>query len=78
MIPQISNRDLLDVAFDAWTLVGQLLSDAVIALGGEPIDLTMDCRHTPALVRIKRFSQREFFLSVDGIALRVDGQATRR
>jgi len=69
MIPQIPNRDLLDVAFDAWTLLGQLLSDAVIALGGEPIDLTMDCRHTPALVRIKRYSQREFFLSVDGIAL---------
>lgn len=69
LIPQIPDRDLLEVAFDAWSLVGRLLSEAVIALGGEPIDLTMNCRHTPEIVRIKRYSQREFFLSVDGIDL---------
>lgn len=65
--PQIPDRDLLEVAFDAWSLVGQLLSEAVIALGGDPLDLTMPCRHVP--VRIKRYSQHEFFLSVDGIDL---------
>jgi hypothetical protein len=69
LIPQIPDRDLLDVAFEAWSLVGKLLSEAVIALGGEPLDLTMQCRHIPELVRIKRYSQREFFLSVDGIDL---------
>lgn len=69
LIPQILDRDLLEVAFAAWSLVGQLLSEAVIALGGEPLDLTMPCRHAPEVVRVKRYSQREFFLSVDGIDL---------
>lgn len=67
MIPQIPGRDLLEVAFDAWTIVGKLLSETVAALGGEPLDLAMSCRHDPAVVRIKRYSQREYFLSVDGI-----------
>lgn len=69
MIPQIAGRDLREVAFDAWTLVGQLLSETVRVLGGEALDLTMPCRHVPAQARIKRYSQREFFLSVDGIDL---------
>jgi hypothetical protein len=30
---------------------------------------SLPCRHDPALARIKRFSQQEFFLSVDGIGL---------
>lgn len=68
-IPQIPNRDLLEVAFDAWSLVGQLLSETMIALGGEALDLSMPCRHAPEMVRLKRYSQREFFMSVDGIDL---------
>lgn len=69
LIPQFPDRDLLEVAFDAWALMGQILSDALIALGGEKLDLSMSCRHEPEFVRIKRYSQREFFLSVDGIDL---------
>lgn len=69
VIPQIPDRDLLEVAFEAWSLVGKLLSEAVIFFEGEPLDLTMQCRHMPELVRIKRYNQREFFLSVDGIDL---------
>lgn len=69
LIPQIPDIDLLEVAFEAWKLVGQLLSEAVIALGGEPLDLTMPCRHAPELVCIKHYSAREFFMSVDGIDL---------
>ena len=69
MIPDIPGRDLLDVAFDAWSLVGELLSETVVALGGDVLDLSMLCRHAPELVRIKRYSQREFFMSVDGIDL---------
>lgn len=67
LIPQIPGRDLLEVAFDAWTLVGQLLSESVVALGGQPLDLTMPCRHDPQQIRLKRYSQHEFFLSVDGV-----------
>lgn len=69
MICEFPGRNLLEVAFDAWTLVGQLLSETVVALGGEALDLSMPCRHAPELVRIKRYSQREFFLSVDGVDL---------
>jgi hypothetical protein len=70
MIPQFPNRDLLDITFEAWTLLGELLSAAVVALGGEALDLSMPCRHDPDDVKIKRFSQHEFFLSVDGIDLK--------
>jgi hypothetical protein len=69
MIRDIPGRDLLEVAFDAWALVGQLLSETVVALGGEALDLTMPCRHEPEMVRVKRYSQREFFMSVDGVDL---------
>lgn len=83
MIPQIPERDLLEVAFDAWTLVGKVLSETAVALGGEPLDLSMPCRHSPERVRIKHYSQREFFMSVDGIdideeARKWDQERTRR
>jgi hypothetical protein len=69
LIREIPDRDLLEVAFEAWLLIGEVLSATVVALGGPPLDLAMACRHDPQAVRIKRFSQREFFLSVDGIDL---------
>lgn len=69
MIQELPGRDLLDVAFDAWKLVGEVLSEAVIEMGGEPLDLTMPCRHDTELVQVRRFSQAEFFLEVDGIDL---------
>jgi hypothetical protein len=77
MIPQFPNRDLLEVAFEAWTLLGELLSGAVEAFGGEKLDLSMPCRHDPALIRIRRFSQHEFFLSVDGVDLKEDERRWR-
>lgn len=77
MIPEFPGRDLLDVAFEAWMLLGKLLSGAVEAFGGESLDLSMPCRHEPELVRIRRFSQREFFLSVDGIDLEAEARKWR-
>ncbi|WP_186066382.1 hypothetical protein [Burkholderia gladioli] len=77
MIPQFPDRDLLDAAFEAWTLLGGLLSGAVEAFGGEKLDLSMPCRHDPNRVRIKRFSQQEFFMSVDGIDLEAEEQKWR-
>jgi hypothetical protein len=74
MIPQIPDRDLLEVAFEAWTLVGSMLSEAVEAFGGVALDLSMPCRHDPARIRVKRYSQREFFLSVDGVDLGEDAR----
>jgi hypothetical protein len=77
MIPQFPGRDLLDVAFDAWTLLGQVLSAAVVAFKGEKLDLSMLCRHNPQDVRLKRYSQHEFFLSVDGIDLKEEARKYR-
>ena len=69
MISQFPGKDLLEVAFEAWKLVGDLLSATVVELGGEPLDLSMPCRHDPETVRLKRYSQREFFMSVDSVDL---------
>lgn len=77
MIPQFPDRDLLDVAFDAWKLLGELLSGAIEAFGGEKLDLSMPCRHDPDLVHIKRFSQKEYFMSVDGIDLEAEERKWR-
>lgn len=77
IIPQIPGRDLLEVAFEAWTLVGQVLSEAVEQFGGNPLDLSMHCRHDPELVRVKRYSQHEFFLSVDGVDLKEESRLWR-
>lgn len=68
-IPQLPDRDLLDVAFEAWQAVGQVLSDSAVAAGEGPLDLRMPCRHNPENVRVKRFGQHQFFLEVDGIDL---------
>lgn len=70
LIPQFPDRDLLEVAFEAWQAVGELMSATTVALGGNPLDLSMPCRHKPEFVRTRRFSQHEFFLDVDGIDLR--------
>lgn len=77
MIPQFPNRDLLEIAFEAWTVVGELLSSTVVAFNGDALDLTMSCRHDPEAVKIKRYSQQEFFLSVDGIDLNEEARKYR-
>jgi hypothetical protein len=72
MLKEFPGRDLLEVVFEAWSLAGTMLSRAVVVLGGAPLDLSMPCRHEPEIVKIKRFSQHEFFLTVDGFDLGED------
>jgi len=69
IIKDFPGRDLLDVVFEAWTRLGEVLSVTIEARGGESLDLSMPCRHDPELVKVKCFSQRDFFLEVDGIDL---------
>ena len=68
-VPDFPNRDILDVAIDAWSAVGAVLSAAIELEGGETLDLRFGCRQEPEAIRVKRFSQREFFQSVDGQAV---------
>ena len=65
-ITELPNTDLLDVCVDAWRIIGKTLSQIVEFLGAAPLDLTMSCRHEPEKVRMKIYSQKEFFRRVDG------------
>lgn len=66
-IPDFPGIELLELAIDAWGIVGEVISQVVQSLGGEALDLSFSCRHDPEKVKTVEFSQREFFLSVDGI-----------
>ena len=77
VVPQFPGRDLLDVAFDAWSLNGKLLSATLVAFKGEPLDLSMSCRHDPERIRIRRYDQHEFFRVVDGVDLKEEERKWR-
>jgi hypothetical protein len=66
-IPDFPNKELLELSVDAWRLVGDVISQIVVKLGGERLDLSFSCRHEPEKVKTLEFSQQEFFKSVDGI-----------
>ena len=68
-IREFPDSDLLDICIAAWKKTGTILSEILEALGGEELDLSLSCRHDPKKVRMVEFSQREFFMSVDGIDL---------
>ncbi len=63
------DTELLELAISAWRLMGEVISRIVVLNGGEELDLTFSCRHDPERVKMKVFSQADFFLSVDGISL---------
>lgn len=77
MVKEFPDRDLLDVAMEAWQLLGALLSALVEAQGGGPLARDLPCRHDPETVRIKRFSQHQFFLEIDGIDLEEEARRWR-
>jgi len=64
-IPELSS-ELLEVSVSAWKLCGDVISEIVVEFGGEPLELSLSCRHDPERVKTMEFSQQEFFQSVDG------------
>lgn len=68
-IPDFPEKELLELSVDAWRLVGEVLSQIVVKLGGEKLDLSFSCRHEPEKVRTLEFSQKEFFKSVDDLEI---------
>ena len=66
-IPEFPDKELLQLSIDSWRLIGNIISDIVINLGGEALDLSFSCRHEPEKVKTMEFSQSEFFKTVDGI-----------
>ena len=69
MIPDFPDTELLQLAIDAWTRSGQTISAIVEALGADPLDLSLSCRHDAERVKTKEYSQEEFFREVDGIEI---------
>lgn len=68
-VPDFPDKELLELSIDAWRLVGEIISQIVVKLGGEKLDLSFSCRHEPEKVRTVEFSQKEFFKSVDGVEI---------
>lgn len=68
-ISDFPDKELLELSVDAWRLVGEVISQIVVKLGGEKLDLSFSCRHEPEKVRTIEFSQKEFFKSVDGVEI---------
>lgn len=57
--------------------ITQRFAKRSVAFGGDGLDLSMPCRHSPEEVRIKRYSRHEFFLSVDGVDLKEEERKWR-
>ena len=68
-LPEFPDTDLLELSVKAWRIVGEALSKIIVHLGGDPFDTRLQCAHDGDLVRMRRYSQREFFREVDGIDL---------
>ena len=68
-IQEFPDKELLELSIDAWRLMGNVLSQIVVLLGGEVLDLSMSCRHDPEKVKTMEFSQEDFFRTVDGIEI---------
>jgi len=66
-VTEFPDKELLELSVDAWQLVGEVMSQIVIKLGGERLDLSFSCRHEPEKVKTVEFSQQEFLKSVDDI-----------
>lgn len=68
-IQEFPDAELLELSINAWRLIGNVISQIVVLLGGEALDLSMPCRHDPEKVKTMEFSQEDFFKTVDGIEI---------
>lgn len=78
LLPELPDRDFLDIAVSAWRTCGKLLSEIVVHLGGAPLDTELSCAHDPEAVRRKVYSAAEFFRIVDGIDIKTGEKITAR
>ena len=46
VLSDLPDREILDVAAEAWTKVGALLSGTMQRVGANPVDLSLTCRHS--------------------------------
>jgi len=67
VLPEFPDEDFLSIAVTAWRTCGKVLSEILVLLGGETLDTELRCAHDPEKVRIREYSQADFFRLVDGI-----------
>lgn len=65
LLPEFGDRDLLELAIEAWRKVGQIISKLVIHFGGEPLDLSLSCGHSPERVRLKVYSKQQWYSAMN-------------
>lgn len=61
------DQDILDLCAQAWLSVGEAIVDTLKWLGDNPKDLSLDCRHDSALLRIKTYSREKLTTKIDAI-----------
>lgn len=60
VIAEFPETDLLDVVVAAWQTTGEVMSQVLVHLGAQALDLTMPCRHDPEKVRMKIYTHEQF------------------
>lgn len=60
LLNEFGNRDLLELAIEAWRKVGEVISKLVVHFGGEPLDLTLSCGHAPEEIRLRIYSKQDY------------------
>jgi len=67
----VSEGNILDVAWQAWLTTARVVSDACVWRGGEPLDLSLNCRHDSKLIKVKTYNRQAMesygLLFVEGV-----------
>jgi len=71
ILTDVSDENILDVAWRAWLTVAKIVSEACVWRGGEALDLSLKCRRDSNLVKVKRYDREEMesygLLFVEGV-----------
>jgi len=71
ILGDVSEENILDVAWKAWLIVAKIVSDACIWRGGEALDLSLKCRHDSNAIKVKTYDREEMeaygLLFVEGV-----------
>ena len=60
LLKEFGDRDLLELAIDAWRKTGAIISQLVVHFGEQPLDLSLSCGHAPEQTRMKIYTRKQF------------------
>jgi len=71
VMTDISDDNILDVAWAAWMTNARVISEACTWQGGEELDLTLPCRHDSKRIKLKTYDRDEMIsyatMSMEGV-----------